>query len=313
MNLNTNVIAHPNIALIKYWGKKDNNLFTPTKNSISYTLPYLSTTTQITLSQTNQDNIKINNVKQEAPSVIAFLNRFRDLFCIQEYFIVNTTNNFPTSAGVASSSSGFAALAKGLNALFDLKLSEKELSIVARQGSGSACRSIYNGFTIWHKGNNNDGLDSYAEQLFDEHHWPEFSMFVVLLSDQAKKISSRVGMQQTVNTCPHYQNWLTKSENRIPAMINGIKQKDLRMVGSLAEQDCLDMHYCMQTSKPVINYWTNRTKQITELITQMRNANILCYFTIDAGPNVKVMCLEQDKKTIVAEIKKRIPAICVLG
>ena len=141
--------AHANIALIKYWGKRNPDLHLPTKSSLSITLKELSTTTSIATH--NQDCIHLNKKQVVDKKIITFLNTFRKKYNIEENHSISSNNSFPTAAGLASSSSGFAALATGLSELYNLNLSKKELSILARQGSGSACRSIYNGFVIWYK------------------------------------------------------------------------------------------------------------------------------------------------------------------
>ena len=294
--------------MIKYWGKRDEKLFLPTKSSISITLPtLLRTHTSLSISPINCNVITLNNQPVPAHSyknIVTFLNFFRSSFGITDFFEIKSENSFPTAAGLASSASGFAALTKALNEFYSLNLSDKELSILARHGSGSACRSIYDGFVLWNKGEKADGSDSYAKQLFDEHHWPEFCMFVVIVNDTQKKVSSRSGMQQTVATSPFYKQWIEKSEQRIPLMIKAIKNKDFQTVGSLAEKDCLDMHHCMNTSNPLINYWTNETTQIMKLIKKIRKNGISCYFTIDAGPNVKIICLKQNKEKILQSLKQ---------
>ena len=292
------VQACANIALIKYWGKRDEDLFLPTKSSLSISLPNLQTTTSIQDNTANNcDDIIINN-KSVSSSVysktISFLDKFRKLYNIKNYFKINTQNNFATAAGLASSSSGLAALSLALDKFCKLNLSKQELSILARQGSGSACRSIYDGFVLWHKGVSPDGSDSYAQQLFDQNYWPEFKIFTAVVSDKQKPISSRIAMQQTIKTSSYYNDWLIESEARIPKMIEAIKKRDFHTVGMLAQEDCLGMHKAMQLSKPSINYWLPETLEVINKIKDLQQSGVNCYFTIDAGPNVKVICLDRD-------------------
>ncbi|MCK4517314.1 diphosphomevalonate decarboxylase [Candidatus Babeliales bacterium] len=314
--------ANANIALIKYWGKRDTELNLPTKSSLSISMPDLITTTSVSVSRpgyavplrytsqgdalrasgTNSMPARLEcfvehfNAKQNVsrdPNITRFLDIFRKKFGVTDHFLIETENSFPTAAGLASSASGFAALTKALDKLYDLKLSPKELSILARQGSGSACRSIQDGFVLWQKGEEADGSDSYAEQVFDENYWPKFCVIPVIIDKNKKAVSSRVGMQQTVATSPTYARWLEESEARIKPMIEAIKNRDIKTVGQLAEQDCLEMHACMQNSSPKLNYWKPETLVVMEKVKELRSSGIPCYFTIDAGPNVKVLTLEK--------------------
>lgn len=280
--------AHANIALIKYWGKRDETLFLPTKSSLSITLPNLTTTTNISKSTSLTDQITIDNKiisGKEKQKIVNFLDIFRELYGEQDYFSIDSKNSFPTAAGLASSASGFAALTKGLNQLYELGLSPEKLSRLARRGSGSACRSIYDGFVLW--------KDECATQLFTPAHWPELRVIACVVNKKKKKISSRIAMQQTVKTSPEYFSWVERSEKRIPLIIDAIKKKDFHAMGKLAELDCLEMHECIQTTQPPINYWQPETKAIMERVHVLRAQEIPCYFTIDAGPNVKILTLDQ--------------------
>ena len=293
--------THPNIALIKYWGKRDETLFLPTKSSISITLPHLTTTTTIAIAQDGTDRVIIGD-KIGDEKVVLFLDYFRKLHGVSDHFLIESKNSFPTAAGIASSASGFAALAMGLDKLYKLGLSPKELSQLARRGSGSACRSMYPRFAIWHKGEKADGSDSYAEPLFSANHWPELRVIVAVVNRDKKTISSRVAMQQTVATSPRYEQWVADSQKRVPVMIEAIKQKDIHAVGRLAEQDCLEMHECIRTTTPSIEYWQPETHQIIELMRSLRKQGIACYFTIDAGPNVKIITLEKHVQQLLPKL-----------
>ncbi len=299
--------AHANIALHKYWGKRDETLMLPTKNSFSLTLDALRTETSITLSSTHHDIITFDwqETTQKSPEkIINFLNKFRKLYNINQYFSINTKNLFPTAAGLASSSSGYAALALGLSKLCNLNLSKKELSQLARLGSGSASRSVYGGFVQWYKGEKDDGSDCFAEQLFPENHWPELSMIIVILDDQAKKISSRVGMQQTIKTGSHYQTWLQESERNLPLLVQAIREKDIVKLGTLVEQDWYGMYQSMLSTIPKIDYLNRTSHAVIAKVKKLRTQNISAYFTTDAGPNVKILCLKKDIHTITNEMQK---------
>lgn len=295
------VQTHANISLIKYWGKRDEHLFLPTKSSICTALSELTTTTTIARSESNSDEITINwqtAPEQSQTKIVNFINLFRKTYDIKEYFSINTHNNFPTAAGLASSSSGFAALALALNAFCKLNLTNNQLSILARQGSGSACRSIFGGFVVWHKGNKPDGSDSYAAQIFRPEYWPEFRILVVVIRNDAKKVSSREGMRITTDTSPSYQSWLTKSAQRIPLMIDALKNKNIEAVGELTEADWADMQQTMLDSSPQLDYWTPASHAVMKSVQTLRSSGYPCYFTTEAGPNVKVICLEKDVDSI---------------
>ncbi|MFH0898309.1 MAG: diphosphomevalonate decarboxylase [bacterium] len=305
------VQTHANIALIKYWGKRNEKLFLPTKSSISVTISHLKTTTHITFNSENKDHILYNwhnSTKKTIEKITQFLDLFRKKYSIDTHFTITTNNEFPTGAGLASSSSGFAALAIGLDALCALNLTKKEISILARQGSGSACRSVYGGFVQWHKGNRGDGSDSYAEQLFPANHWPELRVILAVVSAQEKLVSSRIGMQQTVATSTSYKQWLAESEQRIPQMIQALENKNFSLVGNLTEADWYGMRQSMLTTIPQLDYCLTTTHDVIHVIQNLRKNNIEAYFTTDAGPNVKILCLDKDLRKICTHLKN-IPGV----
>jgi len=303
MTTSVTVQAHANIALIKYWGKRDDKLFLPTKSSLSMTLSPLTSVTTLSFCD-GQHQIFFNGILKHKDithcQIINFLEFFKKELGLNYFFSVDTRNTFPTAAGLASSASGYAALVYGLNKLCHLNLSPEQLSQYARQGSGSACRSLFGGFVLWNKGERANGSDSYAKQLFDEHHWPELRVLVAVVNAEEKEISSRQGMKIAMATSPFYQQWVVQSEQKIPLIIDAIKQKNLECVGMLAEEDCLGMHKTMHTSSPSFSFWTTDTGKVVQCVRKLRDSDIICFFTIDAGPNVKILCLQKD----VAAIKK---------
>lgn len=301
MKTSVTVQAHANIALIKYWGKRDENLFLPTKRSLSITLAPLTTVTTISLCS-KAHTIFFNGILKPKSQITTFLDRLKTWLKLDDYFCINTGNTFPTAAGLASSASGYAALVFGLNELYQLGLSTQQLSLYARQGSGSACRSVFGGFALWNKGILADGSDSVSQQLFDQHHWAELRVLVAIVSHEEKNISSRQGMMRAITTSPSYWQWVEESEQKIPLMIQAIHEKDFETVGWLAEHDCLGMHHTMHTSKPSFTLWTNETNKLMSCVYGLRNKGIACFFTIDAGPNVKILCLAHDVPCIKKEL-----------
>ncbi len=304
--MSVTITTHPNIALIKYWGKRNEQLFLPTKSSLSVGLEALTTTTTIDISSTETDEITINGQRPSQAHTQPILD-FLKITGINNRppLAITTTNSFPTAAGLASSASGFAALALGLNHFFSLNLSPHELSALARRGSGSACRSLFGGFVVWHRGHRPDGSDSFAEQLLPASHWPTFRIIVAIVAQEPKKISSRTAMQNSVTTSPIYEKWVEASESRLDRMHRAILDKNFELVGQLAEQDCIGMHKTMHTSQPPVNFLLPATANIMQQVTDLRTKlGIPCYFTIDAGPNVKILCQEHDDAIIMEHLRK---------
>lgn len=299
------VKTHPNIALIKYWGKRHEQLMLPTKTSLSVSLDAFTTRTELSCNDGTCDELLLNGVVSSEriySPIIKFLDFCRALFGLNKYFSVMTHNDFPTAAGLASSSSGFAALALAINQLCKLGLDACQLSILARLGSGSACRSLSGGFVMWHKGCRDDGDDSYGQQLFGADHWPEFCVLIVVVNAGQKIISSRAGMHLSVQTSPLYKQWLADSEQRLAQMQTALKERDFISVGLLAEQDWDQFQRVALTTHPRLDYWTPVSHQVITKVRNARAAGIKCYCTTDAGPHVKVLCLQSDAPHLIAMV-----------
>lgn len=285
--------ACSNIALIKYWGKRDAGLNLPTNGSLSLTLDGMTTTTTVHWDPGYASDAVSLNGNALADSELAKMSKFLDLVRAKAGISlkakVDSQNNFPTAAGLASSASGFAALALAASQAAGLELEPRELSILARQGSGSASRSIFGGFAEWKRGDNPDGTDSYAEQLMPPEAWPEVRMLVVVLEPRPKPISSRAGMTQTVATSPMYPAWLETVGGDLDAARKALFAKDLEALGTVAEANALKMHATMLTTLPTILYWQPTTVALMHRVWELRRDGIPGWFTIDAGPNVKVL------------------------
>lgn len=288
------VKANTNIALVKYWGKRDQKLKTPLNNSISLTLDQLYTITSAEFTD-SEDKIIFEQQPSEKSKrkIIDFINLIRNDFGKKEKLLIKTENNFPTASGLASSASGFAALASAINEIYRLNLPKTELSKYARIGSGSACRSVYGGFSEWEKGIREDGSDSYAIQIADQNYW-DIRMLVVIIENKQKEKGSTEGMEETVRTCPFYPAWLETIDKDLTEVRNGILAKDLEKVGKTMEHNCLKMHSTMFTTIPAVIYWQPATLAIIHKVYEMRKNSIECYFTIDAGANVKILCNPDD-------------------
>ena len=301
--------AHSNIALTKYWGKRDKKMMLPNNGSVSMTLDKFFTITTVEFDKKHsKDEFVFNGEKlaegKEYESVKAHLGLVRETAKIKENAKVVSKNNFPTAAGLASSASGFAALSFAASKAAGLDLDKKELSILSRRGSGSASRSIEAGFVEWKRGTKEDGSDSYGEQILKPEEWPEFRMIVNIVGTQQKKWKSRAGMAQTVATCPYYQGWLDTAQQDTDNMRELVLKKDFTAVGQLAEFNSLKMHATMITTKPSILYWQPLTVEIMHNIMQWREEGLEAYYTMDAGPQVKVMCLEKNEKELMERLKK---------
>ncbi len=300
-NASGHAFALSNIALCKYWGKRDAELNLPINSSLSVSLGHLGTNTTISQRQST-DEIVLNGDKLDLSVKFASrLQTYLDLFRPSRdfFFTIETKNNFPTAAGLASSASGYAAMAMALNDFFDWGLNGKALSILARLGSGSASRSVYNGFVEWHRGHSEDGLDSYAEPMATA--WPELRLAVVTVSSASKPIGSTEGMKKTVETSTLYRSWPDKAARDMELIRQAIQQKDFEQLGATAESNALAMHATMIDTQPPVLYWLPETVATFHHIWRLRRDGVPLYFTIDAGPNVKILFLQKDEAMVKAE------------
>lgn len=301
MKMEARARANTNIALIKYWGKRDETLFLPMNSSLSITLDQFYTTTTVQFCEYLSSDIFILNRRLANDVETLKVSRFLDLIRKKAgktlYAFITSENNVPTAAGLASSASGFAALAAAATKALQLDLDKKELSKLARQGSGSACRSIYGGFVEWQKGRQPDGEDSYASPIFTEQNW-NLSILSVLVASGEKKISSREGMKRTVETSLFYKGWLDSVENDLEIAKKAIRKRDLNMLGTVVEANALKMHATTFGANPPFMYWQSGTLDVILQVQSLREMDIPVYFTIDAGPNVKVICLPNDEQKV---------------
>ncbi|WP_368653796.1 diphosphomevalonate decarboxylase [Ornithinibacillus sp. 4-3] len=304
--------AHTNIALIKYWGKRNEKLILPTNSSLSLTLDGFYTETTVNFNEElTEDTFSLNGTTitgNQYDRVSKFLQLIRDHAGIPNvYADVHSINHVPTAAGFASSASGFAALAGAATKALNLDISDEELSKITRQGSGSACRSIYGGFAEWQMGEKEDGSDSFAVPIVPPDHW-DVRMAAVVLSDTMKDISSRVGMKRTVDTSVFYEGWLSAVPHDLAEIKQGIIVKDFEKVGAIAESNCLKMHATTLGADPPFTYWLDKTMRVMQKVREIRAMGIPAYFTIDAGPNVKVLYLPEYESKI-EQILREIPGV----
>ena len=283
--------AYTNIALIKYWGKKNEELILPMNNSLSLTLDAFYTETEVIFSDSYMvDEFYLDGTLQDEKAtkkVSQFLDLFRKEAGLSLKASVISQNFVPTAAGLASSASGLAALAGACNTTLKLGLDDLSLSRFARRGSGSACRSIFGGFVEWEKGH--DDLSSYAKPVPSDSFEDDLAMVFVLINDQKKEVSSRNGMRRTVETSSFYQGWLDSVEGDLYQLKQAIKTKDFQLLGETMERNGLKMHGTTLAAQPPFTYWSPDSLKAMDAVRQLRKKGIPCYFTMDAGPNVKVL------------------------
>ncbi|KRM72681.1 diphosphomevalonate decarboxylase [Lacticaseibacillus brantae] len=305
----TTARAHTNIALIKYWGKKDPDLMLPYTSSLSMTLADYYTETSVHFDASlDADQFYLDGRQTPAAKVSAFLDLVRQQAGRQEFATVTSANHVPTTAGLASSASAYAALALAASTAAGMELSATELSRLARRGSGSASRSIAGGFVIWHRGH--DDATSYAEPVATQPTIP-IRMVVVLVNGGQKAVSSRAGMQNTVATSPFYSSFVTSNEAAIAPMQTALANNDFTMIGELAEASSYQMHATMLAAKPALSYFEPKTITALQHVQQLRQAGIPAYATMDAGPNVKILTLAPFVDRIVSTLRQDFKTVTV--
>ena len=309
MHTSASAYAPSNIALCKYWGKRDAMLNLPVTSSLSISLGNKGALTELTLSDEGADSVILNElpinwISPFGKRLLEYLNLFREGSDLHINIKIQT--NIPIAAGLASSACGFASMIRALNQLFGWNLDERELSLLARLGSGSASRSIWQGFVEWHAGEREDGMDCYAEPL--EEVWPELCVGLLVLTAGEKMIGSRDAMQRTVLTSPLYSAWPDKVKTDLPQLKEAIHSNDFELLGRTAESNALTMHATMMSSWPPICYFLPETIEAMQQIWQLRREGLPLYFTQDAGPNLKLLFLEKDKEIV----QEYFPAVEVL-
>lgn len=293
------VRANTNIALIKYWGKKDDLLRIPHNSSLSLTLDNLYTETKVCYdSKLSTDEFYLDNIKQEGQSlqrVVEFMNYVRKTYDIKNYAKIESFNHVPSAAGLASSASAFAALAKA--STLDLNLDDDDISRLARMGSGSASRSVYGGFVEWQRGDSHE--NSVAIPLKDSE-WPEIRMIVCFVNEEKKPFSSSEAMKETVDESIYYDAWVKQSEKDIKEAKVHIMNQDITSLGKLVQGNALRMH----ASLMAIDKWYFEPDTI-EIMNRIRDIQkeIPVYFTMDAGPNVKLLTVEKHIDEVLEHFK----------
>ncbi|MGB9672757.1 MAG: diphosphomevalonate decarboxylase [Anaerolineales bacterium] len=307
-NATARAIAHPNIALIKYWGNRDDQYHIPFHDSISFNLGALYTQIQVTLdTRYKQDQLIMNGEPANSQAhlrVSQFLDYFRHQSGVQGHCKIESTNNFPTAAGIASSAAAFAALTLAAAKVYQLELDPRQLSQIARLGSGSACRSVPGGFVQWIAGH--DHQSSYAESFAPPHHWDLIDC-IAIIGDEQKKISSLEG-HRLAHTSPIQSARLESAASRVNACRSAIEEKDFPKLTEVVELDSNLMHAVMMTSSPPIFYWEPPTIAVIKQVQHWRMEGLPTLYTIDAGASVHVICPTQFAAQIY-ELLGKIPGV----
>ena len=287
-------VAHPNIALVKYWGKRSAATNTPETASLSITLDTLETTTTVR-ERSGADHIVVNGQTVGDAKIEGFLDLLRENFDLPP-LAVETANNFPTASGLASSASGMAALITAIDGAMHLGLTLEERSRWARRGSASAARSVVGGFAVLAAANG-----WAAEQLLGPHEWP-LNVVVAVTSSERKTVGSTEGMELSRRTSPFYESWLTTTLGDFDAARRAVAGRDFAALGSIAEASCLKMHAVMLTTDPALVYWNAGTIEGIRRIRALRETGVDVFFTIDAGPQIKAVCLPRHTSEVRAAL-----------
>jgi len=312
--------AHPSLAIVKYWGKEDSLDNTPAGPSLGIALDELSTVTTVYLTSAKTeddeaDKVLIDGKPQPERQFAGFFANFRKLVDEKKTgkftITAHSSSNFPSSAGFASSASGFAALALACTGAAKLELPAKQLSALARTGSVSAARSTFGGFVRL------DSKAAYANQIHDETWWPKLRIIVVEIEGGAKKISSRAAMERTKMNSPFYQAWISDSKKNMGKSLAALEAKNLSALGPLIRQSYLRMFSTMLSSYPPIIYWKPASLAVIHLCEKLRSVGLNIWETMDAGPQVKILCLEESVPLLMKRLRKQFSnlplRICKVG
>ncbi|MBI3913686.1 MAG: diphosphomevalonate decarboxylase [Chloroflexi bacterium] len=297
--------AHPNIALVKYWGNRDHALRVPLNDSLSMNLGEIHTTTTVEFNvKLEHDRLILNGAELEATSpaatrVVAHLARVRARAKIETKARVESKNNFPSGAGIASSASAFAALTLAATRAVGVELNERELSVLARQGSGSAARSIPPGFVEWLT--SWDANNSYAVSVAPPEHW-DLRDVIAVVSAEEKTIGSTEG-HRAASTSPFLVERLNALPGRFHRVRRAILAKDLALLGPAIEEEAIELHSIAMTSRPPIYYWSPAMVRVIQSALKWRAEGLAVYFTLDAGANVHLICESKDAEAVATRAR----------
>jgi diphosphomevalonate decarboxylase len=285
--------AHANIALVKYWGKRDEALLLPQAGSLSVALDRLLTTTSVDLGGI-EDSLELDG-KLSTGDELFRARALLDAAGIKDAARIESRNDFPTGAGLASSASGFAALAVAACAAAGQQRSGEELSALARLGSGSASRSVPGGWAVWE--------DESAKQVFPPDHW-DLRFCIAICAIGPKAVGSRDGMRASRETSPYHAAWIEECKLELPRALQLLAARDLPGLGALAERNALMMHADGMASDPPLLYWEPATIGSLQAVKRLRADGVQAWATIDAGPHVVAMCNPADAKQVETRLRE---------
>jgi len=291
-------VAHANIALVKYWGKRDEARMLPEAASLSLALDRLRTTTTVELGDFSADSFTLDSRAEDPSRARALL----DAAGIRQRARIESRNEFPTAAGLASSASGFAALAVAAAAAAGLRKTPEELSALARLGSGSAARSVPGGWAVWE--------NESARQVFSPTHW-DLRFCIAVCADGEKQVGSRDGMRSTRETSPYHGAWIAQCRRDLPAALHLLAARDLPGLGALAERNALRMHADALAADPPLLYWQPATIACLQALRALRSSGVQAWPTIDAGPHVVAICAPADADAVEGRLRS-VPGVTEL-
>ncbi len=305
------VEASPSLALIKYWGKQDGDRNVPATSSLAVTLDGMSSRTTVECAG-DEDHVEVNGILQSATGrFAAVFGRVREATGYSGCFRVRSRNDFATAAGLASSSSGFAALAAACIRATGSELGDAACSAIARVGSASAARSVFGGFTVLREG------EEAAEKIRDESHWPELRIVVCTVTEAAKALSSGSAMELTKRSSPFFSAWLEDSRLLFEDALGALADRNLPRLGELMRQSYLRMHATLLGSSPPVIYFQGDSLKIIALCAELRRKGVEAWETMDAGPQVKILCTAENADAVLRALARELPVlkttVCRIG
>jgi diphosphomevalonate decarboxylase len=291
--------ACANIALVKYWGKRNAELNLPAAGSLSLTLEALQTTAAVHFStEYREDTLVLDGAQADATRLSRWLDIVREWAGISERALVESDNHFPTASGLASSASAYAALALAASKAAGLELSPGKASELARRGSGSAARSIFGGFARMDAGSRADGSDAIAHTIEAPSEWQPVMVIAVVGGGVRKAVSSRDAMEHCAATSPLYDAWVSCVDADLESAERAVRQGDIQHLGPVVEGSAMAMHAAALASRPAIRYWSPDTLRCLDSVLEVRGSGVPAFATMDAGPHVKVLTLAEHAITV---------------
>ena len=289
--------AHPNIALVKYWGKSNDELNIPATPSLAITLGDLRTTSLV--EESASEVVVLDGERVQDAKLAGWLELLRKQYDLPPLRI-ESSSDFPANSGLASSASGFAALTVAISNAFDLRLSLQEQCEWARRGSGSAARSLHGGFVALEP----EERSCTVSQVIGEREW-DLTVVIAITSDRAKTTGSTAGMTASRDTSPYYDGWVGSTLEAFDLGLDAVRKKDFDALAQIAEASCRHMHALMLSTEPALIYWNAATLNCIETVTRLSEDGIKVFYTIDAGSHLKAVCA----RNAVSQVRDRLSRV----